>query len=278
MRRVFLVMAVVLFVWAIGFFFSFAEFEIDRQKSDFNEAVIVTENLRGQRFMRFAGSDAVQSVQDFKHPDLILAPYVRVSLAAFSLSQAHALNVLVIGAGAGSMATFARRFVPVSGIDAVEIDQSVVDLASRHFGFKSDEILRVHVADGFRFVMDNTKKYDVILLDAFNGIDVPDSFVSAEFFKRLLDSLAPGGVVASNVIHRGLSPRYNEILSMMNKVFGPGLVAFVDGAPLQRVFFHFKDFRPFPQTAKDRAKDYALERRFPAGAGLLGGFDSPHPH
>lgn len=252
-----------------GILFSFTEREIHSTTSEYNGTVRVTQNWRGIRFLRFGDGDAVQSAVRVKDPLRIVTPYVSVSLAAFSFSAREPLRVLVIGMGAGSQAVFARRFLAGAVVDAVDIDSSVVNLAGSYFGFQPDQLLRAHVADGRQFVEAVTAPYDVILLDAFNGEDVPAHMVTVEFFQAVRRALAPGGVVASNVLYRDRSPRYDSILATAAAVFGPGIEADIAGGAHQKIVFHFQAGSTRIDELHDRARLFASHRGYPEGVGLV---------
>ncbi|XP_058103272.1 uncharacterized protein LOC131246849 isoform X2 [Magnolia sinica] len=67
-------------------------------------------------------------------------------------SSGRTVKTVVIGLGAGLLPMFLRRCMPFSYIEVVELDPMILDLAKDHFGFIEDEKLKVHIADGIRFV------------------------------------------------------------------------------------------------------------------------------
>ena len=277
MLRTFAALVLFVSVAAAVLLLSFYEREIHTAESQINGVVRVTQNFRGVRFLRFGDGDEVQSAIDLNNPAAIVAPYVRVSLAAFSFSGRKPLRVLVIGMGAGSQAVFARRFLDGVVVDAVEVDSVVVDTARSFFGFQSDQHLSAHVADGRRFVEEVSRPYDVVLIDAFNGVDVPPHLVTADFFQAVRRALAPGGVVASNVLFRDISPRYDSIVKTMNDALGEGVSAFVPGGPHQRILFHRPDGLPRPEVMPAAAEAFAAANGFPAGVGRLYRVESALP-
>lgn len=66
-----------------------------------------------------------------------------------------ALNsILVLGLGGGALCTYLHQAYPHFKVDGVEIDPIMVELAEKYFGFKPNENLRPHIADGLAFVRD----------------------------------------------------------------------------------------------------------------------------
>lgn len=108
-------------------------------------------------------------------------------------------RVLIIGLGAGSFARLVRRHVPTARVDGVEIDPMVVDVAKRFFALEEGPRLRVHVQDGARFVRASKKRYDVVLLDAYAGDDIPPHLATATFFTEVRARLTSDGVAVLNL-------------------------------------------------------------------------------
>ena len=111
---------------------------------------------------------------------------------------------LLVGLGGGSLVkayTFWNWRV-----DAVEIDPDIVALAHAHFGLPSGETV-VYTMDGRRYLKDCTKKYSLILLDAFGSSSIPFHLVSAEAFRVCRERLEPDGVLAINVWAIGWNDR-----------------------------------------------------------------------
>lgn len=62
------------------------------------------------------------------------------------------LALLVVGLGGGSLPLFVHDHFPKSCIDAVEIDPSMLEVASRWFGFSQSDRMKVHIADGLDYI------------------------------------------------------------------------------------------------------------------------------
>ena len=122
-------------------------------------------------------------------------PYVDVLEIAKTFHEEPG-SLLLVGLGGGSVVkNFARDGWK---IDAVEIDPSVTRAARNHFGLLESEAV-VHHADGRRFLVDNPKTYDLVILDAFGSSSVPFHMTSVEAFELVRSRLAPGGVLAMNM-------------------------------------------------------------------------------
>ncbi len=124
---------------------------------------------------------------------LLLAPLMR------PLPPREWLNrVLIIGLGAGTVAKQASSAYGPVEIDGVEVDPAVVDLGRRYFDMNEPN-LRVYATDGRTFLATSRKRYDWVIVDAFQGCDIPSHLVTKEFFQLVRDRLVPQGVLSVNV-------------------------------------------------------------------------------
>ena len=73
-------------------------------------------------------------------------------------------NVLIIGAGMGNDVMFALKN-GVKNIDAVEIDQKIIDLGKRYNNYQPyfDPRVNVIINDGRNFIEQTSKKYDLVI-------------------------------------------------------------------------------------------------------------------
>jgi len=115
-------------------------------------------------------------------------------------------SLLVVGLGGGVIPREMRHYYPDLAIDVAEIDACVPGVAERFFHFKPDSRLKVHVADGRVFIRRQLRRkprprYDVVILDAFNGDYIPFHLMTKEFLEEVRDVLADDGVVVANVFH-----------------------------------------------------------------------------
>jgi spermidine synthase len=104
-------------------------------------------------------------------------------------------RALLVGLGGGIVA---RNFHE-SGwtIESVEIDEEVAVMAERHFSLPP--LHSTHIKDGRRFLVDDERSWDLIMLDAFGSSSIPFHLVTCEMFELVSDRLTDGGVVAINV-------------------------------------------------------------------------------
>jgi spermidine synthase len=124
---------------------------------------------------------------------LMLAPLLRPEPPAQWLH-----NMLVIGLGAGTISKQATEAFGAIAIDGVEIDPGIVDLGRKYFDMKETN-LKVHETDGRAFLANSTRPYDWVVVDAYQGSEIPFHLVTREFFQQLKDHMSPDGVLSINV-------------------------------------------------------------------------------
>ena len=109
-------------------------------------------------------------------------------------------RVLVVGMGSGSVPKRLLSDFPGVQVDSVELDPVVVEVAKRYFELRDDPRHRIFVQDGRQYVRRADAAYDLIVMDAYFAEGVPFHLVTREFFQQTKAKLAPGGIVAANVV------------------------------------------------------------------------------
>lgn len=90
-------------------------------------------------------------------------------------------------------------------IEGVEIDEKITGLSRKYFSLADD--IPVTTYDGRAFLNATDKKYDVIMVDAYQDITIPFQMSSVEFFTLVKEHLNPNGVMVVNMNMRGRNQR-----------------------------------------------------------------------
>ncbi len=109
----------------------------------------------------------------------------------------EAKDILVLGMGSGTFARQCRLYLPQPHIEGVEIDEKITELARRYFDLPAT--IDVQTYDGRAYLNAADKKYDVIMVDAYQDITIPFQMSSVEFFTLVRDHLKTGGVMVVNM-------------------------------------------------------------------------------
>lgn len=148
----------------------------------------------------------IQSRMQIGRPDLLLLEYTRLMMG-FLLLVPHPGSIAMVGLGGGSLAKFCYRYLPKSRIEVIEINPHVIALRDKFEVPKDDHRFQVHEADAADFVRTAQRRYDVILVDGFDGDGLPACLASRTFYDNCFDLLEPHGVLVVNFhFHHQNSP------------------------------------------------------------------------
>ncbi|MBU1221826.1 fused MFS/spermidine synthase [Myxococcota bacterium] len=98
-------------------------------------------------------------------------------------------KALLIGLGTGKTAMDLQNIG--LQVESVEIEPKIIEFARKYFGFRG----KAFAADGADFIKTTRNRYDVIILDAFEGLKLPKKLVSVEAIENYRKKLAPEGTI-----------------------------------------------------------------------------------
>lgn len=116
-------------------------------------------------------------------------------------------NILILGGGDGLPAKEILKYQDAERIVNVDIDEAIINLSKnntllREFNSRSFSNPRVSVVigDAFLYVRSSREKFDVVIVDFPEGIDIPLArSYSLQFIRDLKRILSPGGIVVFQV-------------------------------------------------------------------------------
>jgi len=161
-----------------------------------------------------------QSCINTKHPKRMVFSYTRMSMASL-LFTPNPESVLVIGLGGGTIPIAFHELFPTAHIDAVEIDPAVVEVAKKYFGLNTSAQFTVHIQDArvwTKRAQRALRKYDIIILDAFNGEYIPEHLMTQEFLQEIQSLLSKRGVLVANTF--AISELYHHESATYASVYG----------------------------------------------------------
>lgn len=119
----------------------------------------------------------------------------------FEYFNKDAKSTLLIGGAAYTYPMHYLNRYQDKTIEVVEIDDKMTKIAQKEFGLNlEDKRLKVHTQDGRSFFNYSKNKYDVILIDAFKGLNVPFELTTYEALSNAKNLLNDNGVVITNII------------------------------------------------------------------------------
>jgi spermidine synthase len=161
-----------------------------------------------------------QSCVDLKAPLRLVFPYTRMMLASLLLDPSPT-NVLIVGLGGGTLPATLARLYPNARVDVVELDPAVVVVAKAYFDFAPTPNMNVFEQDARVWVKraaSAPRRYDLVMLDAFNGDYIPEHLMTREYLLEVRELLVDGGIVAANTF--AISQLYHNESVTYESVFG----------------------------------------------------------
>ena len=244
-RKVFLLLfpVLVVFLWSIhgqafkkpqalnAYFFEETDyFTVELKKMEEDDRtleVVVLDNL-------------IHSYVDLKDPLHLQYAYERVysELTAWKGAAKPDFQALLIGGGGYTFPRYLEMKYPRCGIDVIEIDPRITQIASQHLALSPRTRIRSFNQDARWFFMNFPRRgvYDFIIGDAFNDLTVPYHLTTKEFSEMVRGLLKPDGLYIVNIIDnfpQGLFwPSYVRTLQ---QVFGPRNVCLVADSDFSRM-------------------------------------------
>ena len=122
---------------------------------------------------------------------------LKFGLEQIKLSQVN--SILVLGMGGGSVIeTLRTDFKFKKHITAVDIDPIIIAIAKDEFGIVENANLKIHCADAFTFIKENTSVFDLIIVDLYIDLNVPNIFLGLEFWLAVENSKSSKGAIIFN--------------------------------------------------------------------------------
>lgn len=143
--------------------------------------------------------------------------------------QGGKLDILVIGAGGFTL-----------GLDDTQNHYTFVDIDGSLKRHAEERFLERPVGDNKTFVVEparafllaNTRQYDLVLLDVFNGntLSIPADMITADYFELVKKSVKPEGLfVANMIIQQNLADRFSQKMDNTLRAVFPYLNRYVIG-------------------------------------------------
>ena len=221
-------------------------------------------SMRSMNFVRDNGVEQIESVLNLNKPFELVTQYSRLMFASY-LFMPKQKQVLIVGLGGGAMVHFYEHYDPEVKVDAVEIDEKVVQLAEKYFDVRTRKNTNIVTEDAFKYLKSNKTRYDVIYMDAFlkpseetDSTGQPLRLKTVDFYKGLREQLAPDGIV---VVNLNIHPGINDDLAAIRSAY-PQAYTFRAATLNMIVVCTWDKTRVGSAALHEKAKE--LDRRFKA--------------
>lgn len=129
-------------------------------------------------------------------------------------------SVLILGLGGGSAAELIAKYYPGARITGLDIDPVMVDMGKKYLKLGDIENLKIVIADARSWVKKNKVKYDIILIDLFQGTKIPEEFYQEDFLEDAQKILEKDGIIAFNHLFSNLEKHdATRLLTALRNIF-----------------------------------------------------------
>lgn len=192
-------------------------------QSDF-QRIDVFESDEFGRFLTLDGFMMLTEKDEFIYHEMLV--HVPMSV------HPNVKNVLVIGAGDGGVLRELGQYPGIETVDLVEIDEQVIEVCKQFLpqtacGFQ-DKRVRIHIADGLKFVRSVENAYDLIIVDSTDPFGPGEGLFTKEFYGNCYNALRADGIM----VNQHESPFYEEDCMAMQRAHK----RIVDCFPISRVY------------------------------------------
>jgi len=167
----------------------FTELHIESAPSDINPHLYVSLN-RGR--YQLCTANAIYSYEDLY--DNYSEAFKKVEIEKRKIEK-----VLILGFGLGSIPfMLEKKFHKKYHYTAIEIDESVIYLATKYALPEIESSIQMICADAFAFVMQCQEQFDLVCMDVFLDDIVPEEFEAEDFLNNLKRLIAKDGLLLFN--------------------------------------------------------------------------------
>lgn len=122
-----------------------------------------------------------------------------------------AKSILILGLGCGTAAKIFSKKYPEAQITGVEIDPVVINLGKKYFGLGEIPNLKIVCQDAIKYTSEvapdasretprRWKKFDLVIVDMYQGEKIPTKTESLSFLRSLSHLMKPNGFIVFNRI------------------------------------------------------------------------------
>lgn len=127
---------------------------------------------------------------------------LRKGLKFISFERIQGMDkILVLGVAGGSVIKTLVDEIHFEGkITGVEIDKAIIEIANEYFHLDQIQNLEIIIDDAFEFVLKTRDKYDLIIIDVFQDVRMPNFLFEKFFIDRICYLLNSKGFILFNTM------------------------------------------------------------------------------
>ncbi len=143
----------------------------------------------------------------------------RQTLRQIKANRQEVKEVLILGLGGGTVAKLLRKKYPETKITGIDIDPTIVELGKKYLGLDQIKI-DIKINDAQKELKSTKKKYDLIIVDLYNGDKFPPEFEEDYYVHLVRSLLSRSGISVFNRLYYGdKRPQAVKFGNKLNKIF-----------------------------------------------------------
>lgn len=170
---------------------------LEERKSEYNGQLVVAKSLGYGTYIQSGG---------LTQSGGIVKTIWRQTLRFIGHQSLTINHCLVLGLGGGTVAKLIRKKWPKAKITGIEIDPIMIELGKKYFDLNKGGV-KIEIGDAFEYINHQSSiinnRFDLIIVDLYNGDKFPEKFETSEFLKKIKSSLSSDGTVVFNRLYYG---------------------------------------------------------------------------
>jgi spermidine synthase len=179
-----------------GFRMSYAVDKVLHEIKTKHQHLVLFENRFFGKMLMLDGATQVTTKDEFVYHEMM--SHVPI------LAHGNAREVLIVGGGDCGIAEEVLKHKSVKRLSQVEIDESVVDFAKKHFPEFTRPVLKdkrfdLIIDDGMKYVAETDRRFDVIIVDSTDPQGPGAVLFTPEFYAACKRCLKKGGLLVTQL-------------------------------------------------------------------------------
>lgn len=160
---------------------------------------------------------------------------------------------LLLGLGGGALIHYLHHHHPSTTITAIEVDETIIDIAKHFFYLPEDPRLNIICDDASGYFERETTTFDFILCDIYSSDNFPEHCSSERFFQLGKSRISENGVFSINILAES-AQQCATLLNMIQKTFNKQTLL-VPVASSSNIILHaFKQRQTYNQITQALSK------------------------
>ncbi len=190
----------------------------NQQTSTRHRDIVIQQKNELLQLVFAAEPEAIQSAINTQSPQQLVMTNLQF-LMGILLFIPPPKTILLLGVGAGSLVHFFKHHMPQSQVTGVDFDEELIHIAQTQMMLPlADERLQYVIDDARQYIQQCTLKYDLVVVDIFDGSQSPEWTRDKQFTRQIKSCLSTQGAVAYNMLINS-DATFKSFYSLLRQTF-----------------------------------------------------------